>query len=76
MKRHPHRGIILHGRPTSLRLEREFWQFLREIAFESRVTVTELIEVIARWKGVRVTLASAIRIFVASTITMQRPERA
>jgi predicted DNA-binding ribbon-helix-helix protein len=63
MKRHPHRGIILHGRPTSLRLEREFWQFLREIAFE--VTVTELIEVIARWKGVRVTLASAIRIFVA-----------
>ncbi len=65
MKRHPHRGIILHGRPTSLQLEREFWHMLREIAFEHRITVTELVEVIARPKGVRVTLASAIRVFVA-----------
>ena len=46
MKRHPHRGIILHGRPTSLRLEREFWEFLREIAIERRMTVTALIEAI------------------------------
>jgi predicted DNA-binding ribbon-helix-helix protein len=60
---HRHRKIIIHGYPKSLRLEPEFWHFLREIAFERRLTVTELIEAIDRWKGVRVTLASAIRIF-------------
>ena len=42
MKRHPHRGIILHGRPTSLRLEREFWEFLREIAIERSAKVRDV----------------------------------
>lgn len=64
MKRHPHRGIIIAGHPTSLRLEQEFWYFLREIAFEYQISVTELVEAINRGKGGK-TLASAIRIFVA-----------
>ena len=34
MKRHPHRGVVIAGHPTSLRLEAEFWDFLREIAYE------------------------------------------
>ena len=65
MKRHPHRGIILHGRPTSMRLEREFWEFLREIAIERRMTVTALIEAIDQVKSAKATLVSAIRVFVA-----------
>ena len=28
-KRHPHRGVIIAGHPTSLRREGEFWDFLR-----------------------------------------------
>jgi len=40
MKRHPHRGIIVAGHPTSLRLEAEFWDFLREIAYERQLSLS------------------------------------
>ena len=42
MKRHPHRGIIIAVHPTSLRLEAEFWDFLREIAYERQLSLSEL----------------------------------
>jgi predicted DNA-binding ribbon-helix-helix protein len=60
-----HRKVEFDGRPTSLRLEPEFWQYLREIAYERRVTLAELISVVNRLKGNGVSLASALRIFVA-----------
>jgi predicted DNA-binding ribbon-helix-helix protein len=60
-----HRKIEFDGRPTSLRLEPEFWQYLREIAFEKRVAVSTLIGVINQHKGNGISLASALRIFVA-----------
>jgi predicted DNA-binding ribbon-helix-helix protein len=63
--RHPKRAIILFGHPTSVRLEPEFWQFLREIAFQRRLTLVELIQAIQRYKNNKVTLASALRVFVA-----------
>ena len=65
MKRHPHRGIIVAGHPTSLRLEAEFWDFLREIAYERQLSLSELINAISQAKSRKVTLASALRVFVA-----------
>ena len=65
MKRHPHRGIIVTGHPTSLRLEAEFWDFLREIAYERQLSLSELINAISQAKSRKVTLASALRVFVA-----------
>ena len=65
MKRHPHRGIIVTGHPTSLRLEAEFWDFLREIAYERQLSLSKLINAISQAKSRKVTLASALRVFVA-----------
>jgi predicted DNA-binding ribbon-helix-helix protein len=63
--RHPKRSIIVAGHPTSVRLEPEFWHFLREVAYERRVTLRELIDAINRVKSGKVTLASALRVFIA-----------
>ena len=60
-----HRKIEFDGRPTSLRLEPEFWHYLAEIAYERRVTRAELISVINQHKGKDVSLAAALRVFVA-----------
>jgi predicted DNA-binding ribbon-helix-helix protein len=60
-----HRGILIAGRPTSLRLEPEFWYFLREVAYERQFTLGELINAINRTKSGKVSLASAPRVFVA-----------
>jgi predicted DNA-binding ribbon-helix-helix protein len=46
-------------------LEAEFWQYIREIAFERKVTQGHLISVINRCKRKGFSLASAIRVFVA-----------
>jgi hypothetical protein len=35
-----HQKIEFDGRPTSLRPEPEFWDYLREVAFEKRVAVS------------------------------------
>ena len=53
------------GRPTSLRLEPEFWDYLREIAFMKQVSISRLVSVINQHKGKGIPLASALRIFVA-----------
>ena len=65
MKRHPHRGVVIAGHPTSLRLEPEFWDFLREIAYERQLSLRELINAISRAKSRKVTLAGALRVFIA-----------
>jgi predicted DNA-binding ribbon-helix-helix protein len=60
-----HRKIEFDGRPTSLRLEPEFWEFLGEIETEKRVYIGRLVSAINSTKGNGVSLASAIRVFVA-----------
>ena len=65
MKRHPHRGVVIAGHPTSLRLEPMFWDFLREIAYERQLSLSELINAINRAKSSKANLASALRVFVA-----------
>ena len=46
-----HRKIEFDGRPTSLRLEPEFWDYLREIAFLKQVALSTLVSVINSVKG-------------------------
>jgi predicted DNA-binding ribbon-helix-helix protein len=60
-----HWKVEFDGRPTSLRLEPEFWRYLAEIAYERRVTRAELFSVINQHKGKDVSLASALRVFAA-----------
>jgi predicted DNA-binding ribbon-helix-helix protein len=60
-----HRKVEFDGRPTSLRLEREFWEFLGEIATEKRVHIGRLVSAINSTKGNGVALTSAIRVLVA-----------
>ena len=60
-----HRHVKIDDRPTSLALEPEFWQYLREIAYTRRVTLGRLLSVINQHKGKDIRLASALRLFVA-----------
>jgi len=60
-----HRHVRIDDRPTSLALESEFWQYLREIAYTRRVTLGRLLSVINQHKGKDISLASALRVFVA-----------
>ena len=60
-----HCKVLFDGRPTSLRLEPEFWQYLREIAVGRRVALHTLISVVNQHRGKNVSLASALRVFVA-----------
>jgi predicted DNA-binding ribbon-helix-helix protein len=57
------RCIVIHGRKTSVSLENEFWNSLREIALRAGVSPSELIARIDRARG-RNNLSSAIRLFV------------
>jgi predicted DNA-binding ribbon-helix-helix protein len=47
ISRIPPRKIIVCGRPTSIRLEPDFWQWLKEIAFLRQCTVRALIDAVA-----------------------------
>jgi predicted DNA-binding ribbon-helix-helix protein len=62
----PAQGIILNGHPTSLRLDPEWRQWLREIAAECGMTVRALIEGIMLTKNPKCPLTSAIRLYVAA----------
>src|SRR5947209_444807 len=61
-----HRRITIHGHQTSLRIEREVWGWLKEIAAEMGVSRMQLIEGIAAAKNPRRSLASEIRVAVAA----------
>src|SRR5262245_30866339 len=66
ISRIPPRGIIVHGHPTSIRLEPDFWQFLREIAAECGCTMRTLIDGIATTKNPKWPLTSALRLYIAA----------
>jgi predicted DNA-binding ribbon-helix-helix protein len=59
------RKFIIHGHPTSVRLEPKFWYWLRMIAAERRMTVKKLIEEIISTKGTD-PLSSTLRVYVAN----------
>ena len=59
------RTIIVHGRVTSIRLEDDFWRWIREIAYEQKLTIRALIENVIASKPATWPLTSALRIAIA-----------
>jgi predicted DNA-binding ribbon-helix-helix protein len=62
----PPRHIDIHGHPTSIRLEPQFWYWLRIIAAEVGCSAKALIEGIVVAKSPRQNLSSAIRVYVCA----------
>jgi predicted DNA-binding ribbon-helix-helix protein len=57
------RSIVILGRKTSVSLEDEFWQSLKEIGRDRKVTLPDLVGSIAT-RRLHGNLSSAIRLFV------------
>jgi predicted DNA-binding ribbon-helix-helix protein len=57
------RSIVIDGHKTSVSLEDEFWNGLKEIALGQQVTLSELVRQIDDGRGTN-NLSSAIRLFV------------
>ena len=56
------RSVMIDGHKTSVSLEDQFWESIKEIAGEREQRLTELINVIAEGRD-RANLSSALRIF-------------
>ena len=63
-------SVSLHGHPTSISLEAEFWSVLKQIAHQNQQSVASLIRQIddQRLAKSGAGLSSAIRVFVLTTI--------
>jgi len=70
------RRIGIHGRQTSIRLEKPFWLWLRQIAAECGCTAKLLIECIYASKSPNQNLSSAIRIYICSYFYGSAPNHA
>lgn len=57
------RSILINGRKTSVSLENEFWEGLREIADREMIAHSTLVEQIDQERD-NINLSSAIRVFV------------
>ena len=65
------RSIVIAGHKTSVSLEDEFWNSLKEIAHERNVTLAELVAMIDGNRN-HANLSSAIRLFVLGVYRDQR----
>ena len=65
------RSIVIAGHKTSVSLEDEFWNSLKEIAGQRGITVAELVAAIDRDRE-HANLSSAIRLFVLGVYRNQR----
>lgn len=68
------RSIVLNGHKTSVSLENEFWEGLREIADGLKIKVSALVQRIDRERTNR-NLSSAIRIYVFTHFRKPAVER-
>jgi predicted DNA-binding ribbon-helix-helix protein len=66
-------SYVINGHPTSLRLESEYWYWLRQIAAELQTSVPKLIEGLTIAKNRTRSLSSALRVFVAGYFHDQAP---
>jgi predicted DNA-binding ribbon-helix-helix protein len=57
------RSIVVRNQKTSVTLEQEFWQCLKDIARSRQTTLTELVGLIDAGRNTS-NLSSAIRVFV------------
>jgi predicted DNA-binding ribbon-helix-helix protein len=65
------RSIVIAGHKTSVSIEDEFWNSLKQIARERGMTVAELVAAIDRDRE-HANLSSAIRLFVLGVYRDQR----
>jgi len=68
------RSVIIENRYTSVSVEEEFWQALREIARSRRVTLSQLLGSIDADRQFA-NLSSAIRLFVLRFLREQQAEQ-
>ena len=71
-----HRRIDIFGHQTSLALEPEYWDFLKEIMAKTGASLRDLVEAIAANKNRHRSLASEIRVAVAAYFHGWPPLRA
>jgi len=64
------RSIVRNGQKTSVSLEKEFWEGLREIASQQRISLSTLVSQIAKTRTGK-NLSSAIRVFVLNHLCAQ-----
>jgi predicted DNA-binding ribbon-helix-helix protein len=57
------RSVVVNGHKTSVSLENEFWEALRDVADEQSVKLSTLVQQIDRGRA-NANLSSAIRVFV------------
>ena len=67
------RSVVINGRKTSVSLENEFWDALRQVAKQSNVTVARLLVEIERSRTT-INLSSAIRIFLLNHFRTQNSD--
>ena len=60
------RSVVVAGHRTSVSLEPIFWDQLRDIAAQRRISVNELVTLIDQQRNG--SLSSAIRVFVLETV--------
>ena len=73
------RSMVVDGQKTSISLEDQFYEALKEIAKEREMTVKELVTNIKAERGRNINLSSAIRLFVLQhyedQISVLKPKR-
>ena len=57
------RSVVINGRHTSLSLEEPFWNIVRRIAREKKMTIAKLVEQIDS-KHEQNNLSSAVRVYI------------
>ena len=61
-------SLTLRGHRTSVSLEAEFWHAFRDIAADRGITLNALAAEIDEERGLEAGLASAIRVYVLTTL--------
>jgi predicted DNA-binding ribbon-helix-helix protein len=58
------RSVVRNGRKTSVSLETQFWEPLKQIAGREGISISRLVERVAVEAGAEQNLSSALRVFV------------
>jgi predicted DNA-binding ribbon-helix-helix protein len=70
------RKIFVGGHPTSVRLEPEYWGWIREIAAECGTSKKAFIEAVAVAKSPSSSLTAALRLYIADYFYRRAPHTA
>ncbi len=65
------RSIRISGHETSVTMEEEFWDVLRDIAAQENISLNKLVGIIDAKKTIDQNLSSAVRIYILRTILAQ-----